>query len=176
MPIYNYKARDKSGEEISGSIEADSLDAVAENLLREKLSILEITVKPDNFYDPLIEKFFSGRVPAKELVIFFRQVSVMLEANLPLVKVLTILSDQIENKAFKNVVISMAEEVDGGSSFSAAMSMHPKIFSGFYVNIIRSGETSGRMAEVMTYLADQREKDYEMQSRVKSAWFIRFLF
>jgi type II secretory pathway component PulF len=169
MSIFNYRARNDEGIEINGELEADSIDEVAEIILAKRLSIIEIDYKPENFYDPIVKKLTEGRISHKEIVIFFRQLSVMLEASLPLVKALRILFEQIENKAFKKVVDSLANEVDGGSSLSASMNMHPKVFTGFYVNIVRSGETSGRLSEVMTYLADQREKDYEVESKIKSA-------
>lgn len=169
MPIFYYKAKDKKGNYLKGMVDAFSVDNVAEILLAKDLIVLEISSKQSSFYDRFIGKLLLKKVSAKDLVIFFRQMAVMLDANLPLVKSLRLLTEQTDNEALKKVASGLADEVDGGSPLSSAMAVYPKVFSGFYINIVRSGETSGRLSEVMNYLADQREKDYELQSRVKSA-------
>jgi type IV pilus assembly protein PilC len=102
-------------------------------------------------------------------VIFFRQLAVMLDANMPLVRVLRILVKQTQNDYFRRVISGVADEVDGGSALSVAMEFYPEVFSKFFLNIVRSGETSGRLSEVMNYLADQKEKDYDLESRVAGA-------
>ncbi len=169
MPIYYYKARNKNGEYLEGLMDSASSESVAQILLSKKLAILEISLKPKNSYTFILNKLLFKRVSSKDLVIFFRQISVMLDANLPLVKALKILSVQAENKTLKNIIVGLADEIDGGSPLSSAMAFYPEVFSGFYVNIVHSGETSGRLSEVMNYLADQKEKDYELQSKIKSA-------
>lgn len=168
MPLFIYKAKNRQGRKIEGIVDAVSVEAVS-NLLTEKdLIIINIDKKKD-FSKQLDAFSFIRRVKAKDLVIFFRQLAVMIEANLPLVRALRVLVKQTDNKYLKIVLSSIADEVDGGAKVSAAMSNYPDIFSDFQVNIIRSGETSGRLSEVMNYLADQQEKDYDLQSRVRGA-------
>ncbi len=168
MSIYHFKARDSKGQYVEGVVEAISTEAAAEIVSGKKLAILEISLQP--LRSPIfLADFFAKKVSTKDLVVFFRQLSVMLEANLPLVRALRILSRQTKNKFFQKIIDGAADEVDGGSLLSAALEIYPRVFTKFYVNIIRSGETSGRLSEVMIYLANQKEKDYDVESKVKGA-------
>ncbi|MBI5766034.1 type II secretion system F family protein [Candidatus Falkowbacteria bacterium] len=112
---------------------------------------------------------FFRRVKMKDLVVFFRQMSVMVRANLPIMNGLGILLRQTRSQYLKAVIADVANEVDGGAKLSNAMAGHPDIFNDFFTNIIRSGETSGRLSEVMDYLADQQEKDYDLQAKIRGA-------
>lgn len=170
MPIYYYKAKDKTGEVVSGMMETTSTDAVVDSLSAKKLSILEISENPIGGLAGLMSfRIVIKRVSVKELVIFFRQLAVMIDANMPLVKSLRIMTKQTKNEYFRQVIGTIADEVDGGNQLSVAMAVYPTIFSKFYINIVKSGETSGRLSEVMNYLADQKEKDYDLESKVKGA-------
>ena len=93
----------------------------------------------------------------------------MISANVPVVEALLILIDQTDNISLKLLVADIAFEVDGGSFLSDAFAKRPKIFSSFFVNIIRSGETSGKLEEVLSYLADEMEKSYDMAGKIKGA-------
>lgn len=168
MSLFSYKARSKRGQLVEGMVEAISEEIVA-NLLSEKnLTVISIKVK-----SPASLKLYSlniiSRVKIKDLVIFFRQLAVMVDAQLPIVKALRILVRQTQNRNFKVVISSIANEVDGGARLSAAMQNFPDVFNRFYTNVISSGETSGQLSEVMNYLADQQEKDYYLQSKIKGA-------
>ncbi len=112
---------------------------------------------------------FLNRVPAKDLVIFARQLSVMISADVPVVQALKILIRQTANKNLQTVVANLAADVEGGAKLSIALARYPHIFDDFFVNIIRSGETTGKLDEVLDYLATQREKDYDLQSKIKGA-------
>ncbi len=112
---------------------------------------------------------FLNRVPPKDLVIFSRQLSVMISADVPIVQALRVLIRQTVNKSLKIVVANLAADVEGGTKFSAALARYPDVFSDFFVNIIRSGETTGKLDEVLNYLADQQEKDYDLSSKIKGA-------
>ena len=169
MPIYYYKAKDKSGAAIDGVMDAATTEAAATSLMAKKLTVLDIALQPKKDYFSALSFILSKKVPVKDLVIFFRQMAVMLDANMPLVRALRILVKQTTNDYFKSVIIGLADEVDGGSTLSSAMEFYGDVFSKFFVNIVRSGETSGRLSEVMNYLADQKEKDYDLESRVKGA-------
>lgn len=168
MAVFYYKATDESGQVMTGSIDSVSPEAAANALAAKKMTVLEISEK-SSVLGWLNNLPIFNQVKSKDLVIFFRQLSVMLEASLPLVKALRILSKQTENIKFQAIITGLADEVDGGNSLSAAMEFYPAVFTKFYVNIIKSGETSGRLAEVMLYLADQKEKDYDIEAKVKGA-------
>jgi type II secretory pathway component PulF len=168
MAVFYYKATNESGQTLTGTIDGATPEAVAGVLAGKKMTVLEISEKsPLNSILNNLDIF--NKVKSKDLVVFFRQLSVMLEASLPLVKALRILAKQGENEKFKAIITGLADEVDGGNSLSASMEFYPAVFTKFYVNIIKSGETSGRLAEVMIYLADQKEKDYDIEARVKGA-------
>lgn len=169
MSIYFYKAKDRGGAATDGVIDAASVEAAADILMAKKLTVIDISLKPRKSYLSFFTFILSKKVPIKDLVIFFRQMAVMLNANMPLVRALRILIKQNQNEYFRTVLAGLADEVDGGSTLSAAMEFYEDIFSKFFVNIIRSGETSGRLSEVMNYLADQKEKDYDLESKVRGA-------
>lgn len=168
MSFFIYKARDDRGEIIEGIIDAVSVDVAANFLSDKNLVIIDIRQKSSNDAKDFFLHFFK-RVRSKDLVVFFRQLSVMIRANLPIMEALRILLKQTNNQYLRIVIADVANEVDGGSKLSVAMANFPDVFSGFYVNVIRSGETSGRLSEVMDYLADQQEKDYELQSKIRGA-------
>jgi type IV pilus assembly protein PilC len=167
MPIFKYKAIDKNNKSIEGLIETTS-DSVAAEILQEKeftvISITEKAVKKQLGFMKAL-----NRVKQKDLVIFSRQFSVMVSANVALVQALRILVDQTENLTLKMIISEIADEVDAGSRLSDSLSKRPKIFSDFYINIVKSGETSGKLDEVLNYLADEMEKDYDMMSKIKGA-------
>lgn len=168
MSLFSYKAKSQNNQLIEGTIDAISEDVVVSLLLEKGLSVIEIKKQTTKDFENQILGFLN-RVKSKEKVIFFRQLSVMIDANLPIVKALRILVKQASNKYFKTIISGIADEVDGGSKLSQGMAIYPNVFSDFYTNIVASGETSGRLSEVMEYLADQQEKDYDLQSKVKGA-------
>jgi type IV pilus assembly protein PilC len=166
MPIFKYKAFTPDKKLQTGLVEASSRDYVEEILKEKGLSITTIS--------PVImtEKFsfsFLNRVKTKDLVVFSRQFSVLISANVAMVQALKILVDQTSNLTFKMMLSEVADEVDAGSPLSEALSKRSNIFSEFYVSIIKSGETSGKLDEVLSYLADEMEKDYDMMSKIRGA-------
>jgi len=169
MAKYYYKAKNKTGQLIEGIIEAASTEKVADTLLQNNLAIIEINEQANDYRNFLKNFSLFRRVKSKDLVIFFRQMAVMVDANVPLVRSLRILAKQTDNEYLKEIIIEIANEIEGGRSLSSAMSIFSEIFSDFYVNIIMSGETSGRLSEVMNYLADQKERDYELEAKIKGA-------
>ncbi len=167
MPVYNYKARNLSGQIVTGGVESVS-EAEASALLEEKqLVVLSLTEG-----DVVEKKGWNiniGTVKHKDVVIFSRQLSVMISATVPIVQALRILAKQTSNAIFVQKITEMADQVDGGMKLSLAMSKHSKVFSNFFVSMVKSGETSGKLDEVLLYLADQMEKDYDLMSRIKGA-------
>ncbi|MFH1427615.1 MAG: type II secretion system F family protein, partial [Patescibacteria group bacterium] len=110
-----------------------------------------------------------NRIKAKDIVIFSRQFSVMISANVALVQALKIIEDQTDNIRLKMIISEVADEVDSGSRLSESLEKRSDVFSDFYINVIKSGETSGKLDEVLRYLADEMEKDYDMMSKIKGA-------
>jgi type IV pilus assembly protein PilC len=155
------------GESLSGIVEAPGENEAAELLGERGLIVLSLVAgKKKNFKGININL---GGVNQKDLVIFSRQLAVMISATIPIVQALRILSQQTSNPVFTDKIIEIANDVDGGMKLSDAMSKHSKIFSNFFVAMIKSGETSGRLEEVLEYLADQMEKDYDLVARIKGA-------
>ena len=112
---------------------------------------------------------FLNRVPPKDLVIFSRQLAVMISADVPVVQALKVLIRQTANKNLRTVVTNLAADVEGGAKFSIALGRYSHIFDDFFVNIVRSGETTGKLDEVLDYLAAEQEKDYDLQNKIKGA-------
>lgn len=167
MAIYTYKARNEEGQVLTGSVEAVSEAEASELLSNRSLVLLSLTqskAKSARGWNINI-----GRVKPKDLVVFSRQFSVMISATLPVVQALRILIQQTANPIFSEKIAEMVNDVDGGMKLSEAMAKHKKVFSRFYVSMIKSGETSGRLEDVLEYLADQMEKDYDLVSRIKGA-------
>ncbi len=167
MPIFKYVAENSAGKTKRGTIVGLSDSEVAAKLRKKDLNPQSII----NATTSLESKFlmFIAPIKAKDLVIFARQFSVMIAANVPVVESLLVLVDQTNNISLKNMLSEIAFEVDGGSFLSDAFSKRPKVFSDFFVNIIRSGESSGKLDEVLNYLADEMEKNYDMVSKIKGA-------
>ncbi len=169
MATYYYKAKNKAGKQIEGELDAISADAAAEVLLSNKLAVIEISEEISDYRLFLKNISFLNKIGSKELVVFFRQLSVMIDANIPLVRSLRILSKQSKSENFSGIITEVANDVDGGASLSSSLAMFPDVFTDFYVNIIKSGETSGRLGEVMNYVAEQKEKDYDLEAKIKGA-------
>jgi type II secretory pathway component PulF len=167
MPTYRYRARTMDSELLSGIVEAPGESEAAELLSERGLIVLSLVVSNKKVF-----KGFNiniGGVNQKDLVIFSRQLAVMISATIPIVQALRILTQQTSNPIFAEKVVEIANDVDGGMKLSDAMGKHNKIFNNFFVAMIKSGETSGRLEEVLEYLADQMEKDYDLMSRIKGA-------
>ncbi|MBD3247829.1 type II secretion system protein GspF [Candidatus Falkowbacteria bacterium] len=167
MPIFRYKAFDYQGNKTQGLISGFNKNAAAENLNNRGFEIISIEDKTDSWELKLL--VLINPIKIKDLVVFSRQFSVMISANLALVQSLKIVAEQTENIALKSIISEIAYEVDGGASLSSALAKRSKIFTDFYVNVVKSGETSGKLDDVLNYLADEMEKDYDMMSRIKGA-------
>ncbi|OGY87713.1 MAG: hypothetical protein A2233_02080 [Candidatus Kerfeldbacteria bacterium RIFOXYA2_FULL_38_24] len=167
MPRFLYKARDQSGHLLTAQMEVIS-EKVVRDILREK-NLLPLSVQEvDQGVGEQLSHFFH-RVKTKDLVVFSRQLAVLVSATVPIVRALRILAQQTESKGLSAVIADVADSVDGGARLSAALHHHHRIFDDFFVYMIRSGETTGRLDEVLTYLADQKEKDYQLLSKIISS-------
>lgn len=167
MPIYKYKAFDKDKNAQAGMVEAKNKDYAGEILAEKGFFIVAISEISSG--QGKINIDFLNRVKTKDIVIFSRQFSVLISANVSMVQALKILIEQTVNMTLKMAVSEVADEVDAGSALSGALGKRPKIFSNFYVSVVRSGETSGKLDESLSYLADEMEKDYDMMSKIKGA-------
>jgi len=167
MPNFHYKARNEDNETTEGMIQAASADVAAEMLDDQNLTVVDLTEEQASFLQNSLKIF--NRVKTKDLVIFSRQLSVLVSATIPLVQGLRVLVAQTESSALKSILSEVADDVEGGAKLSAALARHPQAFSGFFISIIKAGETSGKLDEVLNYLADQQEKDYDLASKIKGA-------
>ncbi|MCK4539949.1 type II secretion system F family protein [Candidatus Parcubacteria bacterium] len=167
MQIFKYKATNKGNKTVSGLVEADSEEAAIDLLKEKNLDIISLEKtggKGSGGFSIVI-----GGIKAKELVAFSRQFSVLISANVALVQSLKLLTEQTKNLKLKMAISEIADDIDEGVRLSDAFAKKPHIFSKFYVNVVRSGETSGKLDEVLNYLADELEKDYDMASKIKGA-------
>ena len=112
---------------------------------------------------------FFGAVSHKDVVILSRQVATLFEAQVSALRIFRLLAGEVDNKYLGDVLTQVADEIQGGSPISKAMSKHPKVFSGFYVNMVRSGEESGKLSQTFTYLADYLDRTYEVMSKAQNA-------
>lgn len=165
--LFDYRAKTPQGQEVVGQIEAQDKNEATKVLSDQGFIVLglERHKKIDLMN---IELPFLNRIKTKDLVMFSRQLAVMSSATLPIVQALRILVEQTDNRRFKRIITEIADDVDGGEKLSSAMERH-KLFSPFYIAMIKSGETSGSLDKVLNYLADEQEKDYAMMSKIKGA-------
>jgi len=164
---FDYQARTKEGEIRSGQVEASSKEAAI--ILLQKhglfLTFLEQTISP--FYAKKIKIF--GRLSSKDLVVFSRQLAIMFRSKIPLVESLKTLSVQTSNAELKEKILQISEEVEAGTSFSAALSRFPEVFSTFFIAMVKTGEVSGKLSETLDYLAGHLEREYYLNSKTKGA-------
>ncbi len=164
---FSYQARDNSGIMRTGTVEAVNESTAVETLTAHGLIVIKVL--PATKIDFLEQLNIFNRVSPKELVLFSRQFSTLINAKVPIVQALNILYAQVSSKRLKTVIQEMAGRVESGDSLSSALARYPKVFSGLYVNLVRAGELSGTMDESLSYLANQLEKDNDLRSKVIGA-------
>lgn len=167
MPLFNYRATTQEGQEVEGAVEAPS-ENVASSILSDR-GLIILYLEEGKRKRMELDLPFLNRIKPKDIVMFSRQLAVMSSATVPIVQALRILVEQTEQRRMKKIISEVADEVDGGAKLSQSFERYPKAFSDFYVSMVRSGETSGKLDEVLNYLADQLEKDYDLQSRIRGA-------
>src|SRR5260370_17603295 len=165
MPVFTFTGTDPQGKKVAGERLADSKAAVTMQLRRERITPGAIKEKGKEFTLPT---FGTGKVPIKDLAVFFRQFSVMIDAGLPLVQCLEILAANQENQAFQKCLTAVRTTVEGGSTLSNAMRQHPKIFDDLTTNMIEAGETGGILDTILQRLAAYVEKNVKLKSAIKS--------
>ena len=162
-----YKARNQAGQEQKGEIEASSKKAALDILEKHGLYVISLQAS-GGFRLKLAFNLTTG-ISSKDLVMFTRQFSIMLKSAIPPLEALRALISQITNQAFKQKLIKMAEALETGSSLSRALSLESKIFNPFYVNMVKSGEATGKMADALDYLAEHLERDYNLKGKIRGA-------
>jgi type IV pilus assembly protein PilC len=165
MPDYKYQGTSRAGGSVSGVLTATSKEDLKNILKRQQITPTKMTEKGKEFNIPV----FGGGVSAKELAIFTRQFSVMIDAGLPLVQCLEILASQQDNKTFQKVLTATRSQVEGGATLSASMRSAPKVFDALYVNMVEAGETGGILDTILQRLSGYIEKSVKLQRAVKSA-------
>jgi type IV pilus assembly protein PilC len=162
---FKWEGRNRGGVIHKGEIEADSREAAIAILRQQHLVVTTIKAKPKDLTIP----GFGGKVSEKDLVLFTRQFSTMIDAGLPLVQGLDILSKQTENKTFATTITQIRKEVEGGSTFAESLRKYPKIFDDLYVNLVQAGEIGGVLDVTFARLAGYIEKARSLKGKVKSA-------
>ena len=165
MPVFTYKGVNRAGSAVAGERNAATKAELAAALRREQINVSKLSEKGKEFNIPT----FGGGVDAKELAIFTRQFSVMIDAGLPLVQCLEILAGQQENKSFQKILNSVRGSVEGGTTLSAAMKQHEKVFDPLYYNMVEAGETGGILDTILKRLSLYIEKNVKLKRAVKSA-------
>jgi len=165
MPVFTYRGTNRTGAAVAGEMTANNKTELQSLLRRQQITATRMSEKGKEFNLPS----FGGGVDSKELAIFTRQFSVMIDAGLPLVQCLEILSSQQENKTFQKVLAGTRGSVEGGSTLSAAMKQYPKVFDPLYTNMVEAGETGGILDTILQRLATYIEKNVKLQRAVKSA-------
>jgi len=171
MPTFAYSGRTRAGQTVSGERVADSMDAAVAALRREQIMVTRIdAAKAAKAAKAAAPKALKGHsVPSKNLAIFTRQFSVMIDAGLPLVQCLEILGKQEPHKHFAAAILKVREDVESGASLADAMKKHPKTFDALYSNMIAAGEAGGILDTILKRLAVYIEKSVKLKGEVKSA-------
>ena len=177
--IFKYKAIDSSNNQKEGTIEAVSMEVAIGSLQKRDLVLSEIHPLEDKSFLEKNISFFE-RVSSKDIVILSRQMSTLFEAQVSALRVFELLSSQSEKPAVRRKLAEVASDLQAGSTISEALAKHPDMFSEFYVNMVKSGEESGKLDQTLLYLADYLDRTHEVTSKVKGALiypaFIVFTF
>jgi type IV pilus assembly protein PilC len=165
---FNYQARTKEGKIETGTIEASSKESAA--LLLQKYNVFITSLEEQEVKSP----FFVGihlekRISKKDLIIFFRQLSIMLESRVPIVQSLSSLSFQTRKVNFKKVIAKISSLVESGVPLSDALANYPQIFGNFYIALVKSGELSGKISDSLSQIADHLEREDDVVAQVRQA-------
>ena len=169
MPFYQYVARSPQGKTVTGSTEASTQSAVVK-MLRDQ-GLIPTTSQQTSAETRAARKKAGcrGRVKLDDLVIFSRQMATMIRAGLPLIEVIDILAEQVEKRVFRDVLREIERDIEGGSSLTEAIQKHPKVFSAFFISMVKAGEASGMLDTILDQVAIYLEKLVSIQRKIKSA-------
>ena len=167
MPVYVWVAQTKKGRKLKGEIDAANEAIALSQLKKRNFTVKKLKPKPKDIFENI--SFLKPKVTNKDLVVFTRQFSTMIDAGLPLVQGLTILAEQSENPTFKAILKEITKDVEGGSTLAEAMKKHPKIFDSLFVNLVAAGEVGGILDTILRRLAQFIEKAEKLKSQIKGA-------
>ncbi|MCP4500923.1 MAG: type II secretion system F family protein [Deltaproteobacteria bacterium] len=168
MPIFTWTGKTRSGEARKGEMDAVSKEVVQQRLQAQNIQVGKIRKKPQEIN---IKMPGSSGVATRDIMLFTRQFSTMIDAGLPLVQCLDILHGQQDNPWFKKILGAVKADVESGKTFADALSKHPKVFDALFVNLVAAGETGGILDTIMTRLALQTEKSVKLAKQIKGALF-----
>jgi type IV pilus assembly protein PilC len=166
MSTYTFKAIDITGGKARGEVEADSKQAVSDQLKQRGLIVLDIA---DKHGSREIELSFLKRVKATELAVFARQLATMIASGMSILRALYVLEEQTESKFLKETIVAVRKDVEAGLALSDAMARHPKVFNPLFVAMTQAGEMGGVLEDALMRVADQLQKDAALRRQVKSA-------
>lgn len=167
MPVFLWKGKDRSGRKQKGEIEADNAALARQFVVRKGITISSFKAKPKDIseYLPMLQP----KVKEKDIVVFTRQFSTMIDAGLPMVQCLDILQEQQENPTFKKILRQVKKDVEEGATLSEALRKHPKVFDNLFVNLVAAGEIGGILDVIMGRLANYIERTAALKKKVKGA-------
>jgi type IV pilus assembly protein PilC len=165
---FEYRVRDGTGREVTGSLEADSEEALAGKLRQMGYFVVSVDEVRASLASKQIH-IFGVRVKGQDINIFTRQFATMINAGLPLIKCLSILSQQTESSSLADIITDCQREVEAGRSLSEALAKHPEAFNKLYVSMVRAGELGGMLDDVLLRIASQMEREADIKRKVKSA-------
>ncbi|MBI2890329.1 MAG: type II secretion system F family protein [Nitrospirae bacterium] len=169
MPKFSWEGKTVGGEARAGTIDAPSLDVARTLLERRRIEISKLKAEASFLSGLKLPGFFKGSVSEKELAVFTRQVSTMIDAGVPILQTMEIMSSQAANKYFSKVIQEIRGDISAGASLAQALKRHPRIFPDLYVNLVGSGEQSGALPTILNRLAVQIEKTVKLKSMIKKA-------
>jgi type IV pilus assembly protein PilC len=167
MPVYAWVAQTKKGRKLKGEIDAATEAIALSQLKKRNFTVKKLKPKPKDIFANI--SFLRPKVTNKDIVVFTRQFSTMIDAGLPLVQGLTILGEQCENPTFKAILKEITKDVEGGSTLAEAMKKHPKVFDSLFVNLVAAGEVGGILDTILRRLAQFIEKAERLKSQIKGA-------
>lgn len=166
MPVYVWTGKNRYGDVVGGERVAESVEELTRALQRDQIAV--ISIKPKRAI-PAIPFLKREKVKLKELAFFSRQLSVLIDAELPLIQSLGLLAEQQKNKYFSRVITEVKEDVEAGSALHQALRKHPKVFDDLYCNLVASGEQSGSLDTMLRRLADYQESMIKLRAKVRQA-------
>ncbi len=167
--LFNYKAIDTDGSEKTGSIEAVNVDVAINSLQRRGMIISSIKDAEQKASLLSGNISFFDSVSNKEIVILSRQMATLFSAQVSALRIFRLLGGETENHLLQTTLANVADDLQSGSSISKALAKHPKVFTGFYVNMVRSGEEAGKLDQTFVYLAEYLDRNYAVTSKAKNA-------
>jgi len=168
VPVFNYKARDGAGLAVAGTLEATGLD-IARMRLGE-MGYIPVFLKEGKAEKSAFSlNFLKPKVKDKDIIVFNRQLATLFSAGIPLLSGIQGLAEQMQNKTFKEILLKVSADIQTGSSFSDALAKHPKVFSELYINMVRAGEASGTLDDILGRLASLAEHAAEIKAKIKAA-------